>query len=194
MFFELSLPELNIAQMFGFLSYLLGVSCFYQKDDKKLKVVMVIMSLNNALHYALLGAVTACLSSLLSLLRTGISIYTSSKLTAYLFILLTLAVGIYLSSHWFDMFPIIGACIGTYALFCLEGIKMRIAFIAGALCWLCNNIIVGSIGGTLLEITLLAVNINTIRRIYNQRHQQSNCDSNKESNPQRGRRTLTAGK
>ena len=77
MSFELSLPELNIAQMFGFLSYILGVSCFYQKDDRKLKIVMVIMSLNNALHYALLGAITACLSSLFSLLRTGKNDFTT---------------------------------------------------------------------------------------------------------------------
>lgn len=172
--FELSLPELNMAQMFGLLSYLLGVSCFYQKDDRKLKIVMLTMSLNNALHYAMLGAVTACLSSLLSLLRTGISIYTSSKPIAYAFILLTLVVGFSLSSKWYDMFPIIGACIGTYALFCLQGITMRIAFIAGAVCWLSNNIIVGSIGGTLLEITLLAVNVNTIRRIYVQKYKHGN--------------------
>jgi len=67
---------------------------------------------------------------------------------------------------WYDLFPILGTCIGTYALFCLAGIKMRLAFICGAICWLTNNILVGSIGGTLLEMTLLMVNCFTIWRLY----------------------------
>ncbi|HCL12817.1 MAG TPA: YgjV family protein, partial [Alteromonas sp.] len=67
---------------------------------------------------------------------------------------------------WYDLFPIMGTCIGTYALFCLSGIKMRLAFICGAICWLTNNILVGSIGGTLLEMTLLMVNCFTIWRLY----------------------------
>jgi len=159
--------ELNTAQIFGFFSYLLGVSCFYQKDDKKLKIIMVVMSLNNALHYALLGAFTACISSLFSLLRTGIALYTDSRTIAYIFIFITLLSGIYMSDDWYDMFPILGTCVGTYALFCLKGIRLRIAFLIGALCWLANNILVGSIGGTLLELTLIVVNINTIRRLYN---------------------------
>ncbi|MCP3862549.1 MAG: YgjV family protein, partial [Aestuariibacter sp.] len=49
---------------------------------------------------------------------------------------------------------------------CLSGIKMRLAFLYGALCWLTNNIIVGSIGGTMLEATLLMVNSFTIWRLY----------------------------
>jgi spore coat polysaccharide biosynthesis predicted glycosyltransferase SpsG len=43
---------------------------------------------------------------------------------------------------------------------------MRLAFVLGAVCWLSNNIIVGSIGGTLLEATLLVVNCLTIWRLY----------------------------
>jgi hypothetical protein len=43
---------------------------------------------------------------------------------------------------------------------------MRLAFICGAICWLTNNILVGSIGGTLLEMTLLMVNCFTIWRLY----------------------------
>lgn len=156
---------LLFAQLLGFVSYGLGVLCFYQRNDKNLKIIMLIMNLNNTLHFYLLDAPTASLSSLFSVIRTGLSLKTSSKSAAYIFILITLASGVYLASNWYDMFPIIGACIGTYALFCLKGINMRIAFLFGALCWLTNNIIVGSIGGTLLELTLIVVNGNTIRRL-----------------------------
>lgn len=148
------------------LSFALGILCFYQRDDQHLRIMMVVMNLNHALHFALLGAVTACLSALLSVVRTGISIKTRSRSVAYLFILISLAAGLYLAEVWYDLFPILGTCIGTCALFCLSGIRMRLAFLCGAICWLTNNIIVGSIGGTLLEATLLAVNSFTIIRLY----------------------------
>ena len=144
------------------LSFALGIACFYQRDDQHLRIMMVVMNLNHALHFALLGAVTACLSALLSVVRTGLSIKTCSRSVAYLFILISLAAGLYLAEVWYDLFPILG----TYALFCLSGIRMRLAFLCGAICWLTNNIIVGSIGGTLLEATLLAVNSFTIIRLY----------------------------
>ncbi|SMF34458.1 inner membrane protein [Alteromonadaceae bacterium Bs31] len=154
-----------IAQALGFLGFALGVLCFYQKDDKRLKVMMVIMSLNNIVHFALLGAPTASFSSALSMVRAWLALHTSSIWVALAFIAITLTIGITMSNSPSDLFPILGTSIGTYALFCLKGIKLRIAFLCGALCWLANNIIVGSIGGTLLELTLLAVNLNTIRRI-----------------------------
>ncbi len=160
---------LLFAQLLGFVSYGLGVFCFYQKDDKKLKLVMLVMNINNTVHFALLGAITASISSILSVFRTGLALKTSSRLVAVIFIIITFLLGLYFSHHWYDLFPILGTCIGTYALFCLTGINMRIAFLCAALCWLTNNIIVGSIGGTLLELTLLIVNGNTIRRLFIQR-------------------------
>jgi len=85
---------------------------------------------------------------------------------AYLFILLSLTLGVSISDYWTDFFPVIGSCFGTYALFCLSGIPMRQAFTCGAVCWLINNILVGSLGGILLEMTLLVVNFNTMWRIH----------------------------
>ncbi len=154
-----------IAQALGFVSFGLGVSTFYQKDDRKLKIIMLIFNLNHLLHYFLLGSMTSALSAALSALRTGSAIYTSSKYVAAVFIVLGLGLGLKLADNWWDMWPILGSAIGTYAVFMLQGIAMRVAFIIGAVCWLINNIIVGSIGGALLEMTLLTVNCTTIYRL-----------------------------
>ncbi|MCU8536060.1 YgjV family protein, partial [Vibrio vulnificus] len=69
---------------------------------------------------------------------------------------------------WWELWPIVGTVIGTYSLFVLSGIRMRIGFLAGATCWLINNILVGSIGGTLLEMTVIIMNLITIYRLYRQ--------------------------
>jgi len=165
---------LLFAQLLGFVSYGLGVFCFYQKDDKRLKISMLVMNLNNTLHFALLGAVTASIGSILSVFRTGVALKTSSQSVAIAFIVISFLIGLNFSEHWYDLFPILGTCIGTYALFCLKGVNMRIAFLCGTFCWLSNNIIVGSIGGTLLELTLLIVNGNTIRHLLIQNKNELN--------------------
>ncbi|WP_236983284.1 YgjV family protein [Marinagarivorans cellulosilyticus] len=154
------------AQALGMLSFALGLFCFFQKDDARLKYVMLAVTLNNAVHFALLGATTSVIAALFSAVRTGASLYTSSKYVAYAFILGVLVFGAYAAQSWLDMLPVIGASIGTYALFCLNGIPMRVALLGGTLCWLINNVLIGSIGGSLLELSLLVVNLNTIRRLH----------------------------
>ncbi|ACE83733.1 YgjV family protein [Cellvibrio japonicus] len=158
--------ENPLAQFFGLLSFALGIYCFYQRSDRRLKIIMFVMQFNNCIHFALLGSSTAAFSSLLSVIRTGLSLHTRSRLIAWLFIALSFGLGLWLAERWQDMLPVIGSCIGTYALFCLQGIGMRIAFLIGACFWLSNNIWVGSLGGTLLESTLICVNLRTIYKLY----------------------------
>jgi len=160
-----TVPDQFWAQALGMLSFALGLFCFFQKNDARLKYVMLAVTFNNALHFALLGATTSVIAALFSAIRTAASLYSSSARIAYAFIIVGLGIGFYASSRWLDMLPVLGACIGTYALFCLSGIPMRIALLGGTLCWLINNIIVGSIGGTLLELSLLLMNIKTIRSL-----------------------------
>ncbi|PNH86890.1 YgjV family protein [Vibrio diazotrophicus] len=157
--------DFSLAQALGLVSFALGISTFYQKDDRKLKIIMLIFNMNHLLHYLLLGSMTSALSAALSAARTGTSIYTSSRYIAAVFIVLGLGLGLSISNHWWDMWPIVGTVIGTFAVFMLRGIAMRIAFLVGGVCWLINNIIVGSIGGTMLEATLICVNLLTMYRL-----------------------------
>lgn len=158
--------EFDLAQALGFVSFALGISTFFQKNDRRLKIIMLIYNANHFVHFLLLGSLTSAASTALSAIRTASSIYTSSKYVCAVFILAGIALGGYLAEGPWDLLPILGACIGSYAVFMLEGIKMRLAFLAGAMCWCLNNYIVGSIGGFMLESTLICVNISTIYRLY----------------------------
>lgn len=157
--------DLSVAQLLGFVSLGLGISTFYQKNDRRLKIVMLVFNLNHLLHYFLLGSMVSACTAGLSAARTATSIYTSSRYAAAIFIALGVAAGIYLADNWWDLWPIFGTVIGTYAMFRLQGIAMRVAFLLGATCWLTNNILVGSIGGTLLELTVMSMNAITIVRL-----------------------------
>ncbi|GAB7219757.1 YgjV family protein [Vibrio comitans] len=153
-------------QILGFVSYAIGVSTFYQKDDKRLKIMMMVFNINHLFHYLLLGSMMSALSALLSAMRTTTALFTSSKLVAFVFIFASGLLGYTLAESWADIWPILGTAVGTYSVFVLKGIPMRIGFLLGACCWLTNNIIVGSIGGTLLEMTLIGFNLFTMFRLY----------------------------
>ncbi|EHV5555959.1 YgjV family protein [Vibrio parahaemolyticus] len=157
-----------LAQALGFISFGLGFSVFYQKNDRHLKILMLIFNLNHLLHFLLLGSMISALSALLSALRTTTAIFVSSKRVAAVFIVISLVSGFWVAEQWRDLWPIIGTVIGTYSVFCLSGIRMRIGFLLGASCWLTNNILVGSIGGTLLEMTVIVMNLLTIYRLHRQ--------------------------
>ncbi|MCY9851985.1 YgjV family protein [Vibrio mediterranei] len=152
-------------QILGFVSYGLGIATFYQKNDKRLKILMLALNVNHLIHFLLLGSLTSALAAALSAVRTTAAIYTNSKIVALIFIALSLLLGGMIAENLSQLWPILGAAIGTYSLFMLQGIAMRIGFLLGAMCWLTNNIMVGSIGGVLLEATLLLTNLMTIFRL-----------------------------
>ncbi|WP_410685733.1 YgjV family protein [Avibacterium paragallinarum] len=161
---------INIPQLLGILAFILGVISFYQKNDKKLKIVMLIQNITYMSHFILLGANVAALSSLLSTLRTATSIYVSSKYIAFFFVLLGIIFGYVIADSVWQVFPIIASTIGTISLFLLKGIPMRLFMLIGSACWLTNNILVGSLGGVLLESTVMVVNTITIIRLMRQTH------------------------
>ncbi|MGR3806898.1 YgjV family protein [Pasteurella testudinis] len=157
---------LLFAQFLGLISFALGILAFYQKSDKRLKITMVVLNINYMVHFLLLGAPVSVLSSFLAAFRTGLSIYISSKIIAFIFVGIGIIFGIWLATSLWDLFPIMGTCIGTLSLFLLKGIKMRLCLLLGSTCWLINNILVGSIGGTLLESCVIVINLFTIYRLY----------------------------
>jgi len=56
--------------------------------------------------------------------------------------------------------------LGTVGMFMLRGIALRIVLGLAALAWMLNNIVIGSMGGTLAEAMVLVTNIITVIRLY----------------------------
>ena len=153
------------AQCVGYAAFVLGVGSFLQKDDRRFKLFMAAECLAYIVHFALLGKPTAVASSTMSLLRSVLSLYTRSAWVALFVIAANLALGISLATRASDWLPLGASCIGTLALFLLEGIRMRLAMLCGTALWIANNVIAGSVGGTALEVVIAAVNLMTIRRM-----------------------------
>lgn len=157
--------DFSFAQLVGLLSFGLGVATFCQKSTHRLKVMMLIFNVTHLCHFLLMGAPVSALGAFISTLRTTASIYLSSIYLALGFMATNLLVGLWLATAWFDLFAVAGTMIGTFSMFMLTGTTMRFGFLAGSLCWLINNIIIGSLGGVLLEITLIGANLFTVYRL-----------------------------
>jgi hypothetical protein len=153
------------AQCVGYAAFVLGVASFLQKDDRRFKLFMAAECLAYIIQFTLLGRPTAVASSTMSLLRSVLALYTRSKWVALAVIAANLALGLAFATRASDWLPLGASCIGTLALFLMEGVRMRVAMLCGTVLWIVNNVIAGSVGGTALELVIAAVNLVTIRRM-----------------------------
>lgn len=160
---------LSPAQCAGYLAFVLGVASFLQRDDRRFKLYMAAECLVYVVHFALLGVPTAAASSLVSLARSLLALRTRSAWVAAAVCAVNAALALWLARDWSDCLPLAASCIGSLALFLLDGVRMRLAMLAGTLCWIANNLLHGSIGGTALELVIAAVNLLTIARLLRAR-------------------------
>jgi hypothetical protein len=154
-----------IAQLFGFFSFAIGLFAFYQKQDTKLKLWMAGLCLVNTLHFLLLNSFSSAFCAMVSMIRNLITIKVRSRRVMMVFMLFSIT-GFFSIQRPSEALGVMGMCVGTYSLFMLDGIKLRLGLLTGSLLWLGNNIALGSIGGSLLEACSASMNAVTLYRLY----------------------------
>jgi hypothetical protein len=155
----------STAQIVGYVALILGVAGFLQKSDLKLKLLTGSESLAYTLHFFLLGNPVASASAFVSAMRFFVSVRSRSPVLAVIFIVLNLAAGVFTATSAIGWLLVIFNCVATYGAFMLRGIPMRLSFLSSTVLWLTNNIVSGSIGGTVLESTVAVANTVTIIRM-----------------------------
>lgn len=126
---------------------------------------MALECLAYVLHFALLGQWTASASATVSLGRSLAAVRYPSKAVGLFFMALSVACGLWLYTSWVSWLPITASVLGTFALFFLKHVRMRLVMLSGTVLWLIHNYWVGSLGGTLLEGVLCIVNLITLIRM-----------------------------
>jgi hypothetical protein len=152
-------------QFLGYGAFVLGVAAFLQKTDRRLKILNANQCLVYSLHFVLLGNSSACASSLISALRSFLAVRTRSPWLAASIIAMNLAAGTMFARSGAGWLPVIASCAATVAIFCMQGIPMRLVLLGCTLLWLANNVLSGSIGGTLLELVIAVINLLTMIRM-----------------------------
>ena len=154
------------AQLVGYVAFAFGVYSFSRKDDRQLKATIGAQSTSYAIHFLLLGSPAAAAASLVTAVRSLLSLYTRAPAVAVAIIATNVALGFATATNAAGWLPVVASCAGTVAFFFFEGIRLRLILLGATACWLANNLILGSIGGSLLELFIGAVNVTTTFRLW----------------------------
>jgi hypothetical protein len=153
------------AQIVGYIAFVLGITGFLQKSDMRLKLLVGAESVAYMLHFFLLGNPAAAGGAGTNAVRLFASAKWTSPWLAVLFIAVNLIVGYFTATTAIGWLLVIFNSISTYAAFCLRGVPMRLCFLSSTAVWLVNNVLSGSIGGTVLEASIIIANSATIIRM-----------------------------
>jgi len=162
------MDALSPAQLWGYLVFILGVLAFAQKRDTWLKGLLTAEAWCYVVHFLLLGRYAASGSAFIAGLRTLISMRYRSKSLVVVFLIASVGFGYMLAHAWTDWLPVASSCVATFAVFLLSGLWMRLLLLVATAIMIANNIICGSIGGTLVELCIGTMNITTAIRLVKQ--------------------------
>lgn len=156
---------LSPAQVAGYVALVLGIAAFLQTDDRKLKVLIALEGLAYVAHFIALGVPSAAGSAAVSSARTLLSLRFRSVWLAVVAVAAALAVPLALSTRGVGWLPVAGSVLGAVAVCTMRGLAMRVVLLAATSCWLANNLVSGSVGGTVLESLVLAASLVTLLRM-----------------------------
>jgi hypothetical protein len=156
------------AQLVGYVALVLGVVAFSQKRDQRLRFFSGSQAFAYAVHFLLLGNAAAACSAAVSSARSFLSMRYRAPWLVAAFGVVILVLGANFASG-VGWLPIISSVASTIAVFLCRGILMRLVLLGCTMLWLVNNVVSGSIGGTILEIFIATINTSTIVRLARDR-------------------------
>lgn len=157
----------TLIQALGFIAFGINIMAASTVNDNRMRALICCSCLIFSLHFTLLGALVAGLNLFVNSFRALISLKYKGIKVFYAFVTLQLAMSAYFYSTPTDLLPAVASLASCYALFCAEGMRMRIAFLICTLIWMVNAFVVGSYGGILNDMfnaTMLSITIFRIKR------------------------------
>ncbi|MFC4257810.1 YgjV family protein [Marinobacter lacisalsi] len=153
-------------QFFGLVALAICLVAFASKNDDRLLVLLISANVAFALQFAFFSSWTAAALTVLVIARIVLARhYVGSQWVMWAVLVANLVAAALTWRDWVDIFPLTAATLGTIAMFLLRGIPMRIMLGLAALSWMLNNLLIGSIGGTLAEGMVFVTNVITIVRM-----------------------------
>ncbi|WP_257276173.1 MULTISPECIES: YgjV family protein [unclassified Endozoicomonas] len=158
--------EINFAQGVGLFAFIVGASAFLHQNGRRFRLHLTVFQILLCIHFIMMGAFTAAFGCGISAARSYASTRTKSNKVMWFFISLLWLMGLPSLQHSYELLTIFGASLVTWGLFQVDGIKLRLLVLFNSFCWLTNNLLLGSIGGTLMETTFIIVNLYTISKMF----------------------------
>ena len=155
----------HLAQALGLVAFLVSVIGYTSASDRRLKAMMTVGLVFLTVHFMVFGAWLAALNLALNTVRTWISLHRRGSRWFAGIAAIQLGVSLPLIGAVRDIFPVAGSIVGTYGLFCLSGVRLRVALLVTTGLWFVNNLLWGSIGAVLLDFMNALAHLVAIHRI-----------------------------
>ena len=158
-----------IGQIVGLLALGLCIAAFANKRDDRLLLILILANVAFAVQFLLLGGWVA--GSISGLIVVRILLVRRFKNNRFVMCAMLAATGLVAFLTWqgpLDVIPLLAGLIGTYAMFMLSGIRMRVLLAIAAACWMLANYVSGSFGAFIAEALILLTNAFTIWRIHSE--------------------------
>ncbi len=165
--------ENPLAQSIGFLGFIISMLTFLSKQDKTFMWRMTGASFVWAIHFLLLGALSAGFLNAIDVVKNLLAIrYPFHKGIAVAVLIVYVMVGIFFfitTESITNLLPVAGSIAGTIIIFTLKGLWMRVAFLFVLMGWFVYNYTNHSIGGVTTDVILF---ITGVFGIYNMRKEE----------------------
>ena len=141
-----------LSQVLAGMSFLLDVSAFhFQRRAITLSLLTSSTSLL-AIHFYLLGQSAAAGLMIIAACRYAIAMVTCHKWAMWGFMAGSLLCSAWLWRDIWSLLPLVASLLMTFASFQKQRDKLRGYTLCGSLCWLLNNVIVGSPVAVIMEL------------------------------------------
>jgi hypothetical protein len=162
----MTMDYLSLPQVLGYATFLLSIVTFSQKRDRHLKVWLTGQNMLYAWHFFLMDNPAAMAGALLAAARNVLSLRTRALWVALLLLSVNVLLGFALVKAVWNVLPLVATALSTLSMFRLQGMHLRMGLFCATLLWLANNILIGSIGGTAMELMIAIISYITIFRLY----------------------------
>jgi hypothetical protein len=155
-----------IAQAIGVIASGFLIFAFTHKSDNYLKTYLILGNFIFASHFLMLGAYAGMLIACINCFRVALSIkFHKSNAMMFSFMVVYILAGVSIYEKPWDLLPVFSSLLGTFSMYKLSGIKLRLCGMLGSFSWLTYGIIFHSIGGIIAETSAMILNISTIFRL-----------------------------
>ena len=163
-------PQWLAGQGLGLVGLALCLVAFSSKSDDRLLVILIAANVAFALHFVCFERwVPAGLTALIVLRIVLVRRYKGNRAVMLAMLGAGLVTAVLTWQGPQDWFALTASVLGTVGMFMLHGVPMRVVLAGAAGAWTLNNLLIGSIGGSLAEGLILMTNLVTIARLLRDR-------------------------
>ncbi|WP_346795974.1 YgjV family protein [Halomonas sp. Bachu 37] len=159
-------------QVCGLVALVICLVAFASKNDDRMLMLLISANVAFALQFAFFASWTATALTVLVIVRIVLARRYLGSRRVMTGVLVASGIAATLTwQSWIDILPLTAMLLGTIGMFLLRGIAMRVFLGLAALAWMLNNLLIGTIGGTLAEALIVVTNAITIMRLLRAKRQ-----------------------